>query len=206
MLIPIRYRDRIQRGEITVMFRRWKRSQVVPGRVYRTAVGRLFVEAVDVVDPARLSARDVRAAGYATRVEAVAELRGTKDLSTYRIRFHALHEPDPRDVLAASEALGDDEVAELDERLARLDRASSHGPWTLAVLDAIAARPAVRAADLAQSLGRETQPFKLDVRKLKNLGLTTSLEIGYRLSPRGEAYLRHRRGPGRRPRPDSAAR
>ena len=38
-------------------------------------------------------------------------------------------------------------------------------------------------------LGRETAPFKLDVRKLKNLGLTLSFRIGYRLSPRGEAYL-----------------
>ena len=61
----------------------------------------------------------------------------------------------------------------------------------MAVLRTIAARPATRAADLAASFGRETQPFKLDVRKLKNLGLTLSLEVGYRLSPRGEAYLRH---------------
>jgi hypothetical protein len=30
----------------------------------------------------------------------------------------------------------------------------------------------------------------VDVRKLKNLGLTHSLEVGYRLSPRGIAYLR----------------
>ena len=48
----------------------------------------------------------------------------------------------------------------------------------------------MRAADLAASVGRETQPFKLDVRKLKGLGLTLSLEVGYRLSPRGEAFLR----------------
>jgi hypothetical protein len=47
----------------------------------------------------------------------------------------------------------------------------------------------VRAEDLAHSVGREKQPFKLDVRKLKELGLTESLEIGYRLSPRGEAVL-----------------
>ena len=57
------------------------------------------------------------------------------------------------------------------------------------MLRAIKARPATRAADLAASFGRDTQPFKLDVRKLKNLGLTLSLEVGYRLSPRGEAYL-----------------
>jgi hypothetical protein len=56
------------------------------------------------------------------------------------------------------------------------------------VLDAIAAHPATRAPDLAASFGRETAPFKIDVRKLKNLGLTISLTVGYRLSPRGEAY------------------
>ena len=31
--------------------------------------------------------------------------------------------------------------------------------------------------------------FKRDVRKLKELGLTRSLEVGYELSPRGRAYL-----------------
>ena len=35
----------------------------------------------------------------------------------------------------------------------------------------------------------ETRPFKADVRKLKELGLTESLPVGYRLSPRGERYL-----------------
>jgi len=91
--------------------------------------------------------------------------------------------------LAANAALGPEEVEEIRARLARLDRASAHGAWTVDVLRVIAARPATRAADLAAGFGRETQPFKLDVRKLKNLGLTISLEVGYRLSPRGEAYL-----------------
>ena len=31
--------------------------------------------------------------------------------------------------------------------------------------------------------------FKRDVRRLKELGLTESLEVGYRLSPRGRALL-----------------
>jgi len=61
------------------------------------------------------------------------------------------------------------------------------------VLELIAQRPATRAPDLAASLGRETAPFKTDVRKLKELGLTESLDVGYRLSPRGEAYLRRTR-------------
>jgi len=54
----------------------------------------------------------------------------------------------------------------------------------------IAAAPGTRAADLAAGFGRERLSFKADVRKLKALGLTESLEVGYRLSPRGRAYLR----------------
>jgi hypothetical protein len=53
----------------------------------------------------------------------------------------------------------------------------------------IAARPDVRAPDLAASFGLETAVFKRDVRKLKALGLTLSEPVGYRLSPRGRAYL-----------------
>ena len=44
----------------------------------------------------------------------------------------------------------------------------------------IAERPAVRAGDLADQLGRERLAFKADVRKLKALGLTESLDVGYR--------------------------
>lgn len=82
-----------------------------------------------------------------------------------------------------------DEDAALIARLDRFDRASSRGPWTRETLAIIGANPARRAADLAAALGRETAPFKRDVRKLKELGLTESLEIGYRLSPRGVALL-----------------
>jgi hypothetical protein len=79
---------------------------------------------------------------------------------------------------------------ELDARLARLDKASKRGPWTRQVLELIEAHPEVRAGDLAPHTGQELQDFKLDVRKLKALGLTLSFPVGYRLSPRGEAYLR----------------
>ena len=82
----------------------------------------------------------------------------------------------------------------IDAKLAGMDRRSDHGPWTSATLAMIAARPGVRAADLATSIGRERLAFKADVRKLKALGLTLSLEVGYRLSPRGRAYLAAKAG------------
>ena len=98
-------------------------------------------------------------------------------------------EPDPRATLAADAALSDEDRAEIDRRLDRLDRASSHGPWTRDTLRLIERMPAIRAGDLADEVGRERLPFKTDVRKLKNLGLTISLGVGYELSPRGQAYL-----------------
>jgi len=73
-----------------------------------------------------------------------------------------------------------------------MDRRSPIGPWTFTTLRAIEARPGVLAAKLAHALGRPRDEFKRDVRKLKKLGLTSSLEIGYRLTPKGEALLRHR--------------
>ena len=53
----------------------------------------------------------------------------------------------------------------------------------------IAERPETLAEDLAASRGEKKPQFKRRVRRLKELGLTESLEVGYRLSPRGRAYL-----------------
>ena len=96
---------------------------------------------------------------------------------------------DPRVALREDADLDDAERARLVARLDRFDAASRSGPWTRQVLALIREHPARRAPDLAELMGRETLPFKRDVRKLKELGLTESLEIGYRLSPRGEALV-----------------
>ncbi|MGW5051769.1 hypothetical protein [Actinokineospora sp. NPDC004072] len=188
MLIAARWAEPIAAGRVTVLFRRWKAPRVVAGRVYRTTVGRVAVDAVDVVP--RITVRDARAAGYRTPEEAAADLRGDPSLPLHRIRIHLVTGPDPRAELAAATDLTDDERAAVTARLDRLDAASGHGPWTRATLRLIAERPAVRAADLAAAVGRETLPFKADVRKLKNLGLTLSLDVGYRLLPRGESLLK----------------
>jgi DNA-binding MarR family transcriptional regulator len=77
----------------------------------------------------------------------------------------------------------------LDLRIARMDRSSPTGPWVLMTLRCIAQRPGQRAGDLAEFVGLDRDTFKRNVRKLKSLGLTESLEVGYRLSPRGSTYL-----------------
>ena len=144
---------------------------------------------VEPVAPASITDEDARRAGHSSADEVRAQLRGEPEWSVYRIEFRRLEGPDPREVLANTSTLNGEDVAEIDKRLARLDKASKVGPWTMDYLELIAARPEVRAPDLAEAMGRETKPFKLDVRKLKNLGLTLSFNPGYRLSPRGKAYL-----------------
>jgi hypothetical protein len=192
VLFEAKYREPIASGAVDLTFRRWKRSQAVVGHRYRTAAGRLEVDAVDVVAPQDITDDEARRAGQPSAAALVLALRGPAELPVFRVRFHAVTDADERDVLAAAEALSPADLAEIDRRLDRLDRASPWGPWTRPTLRAIAAHPGVRAPDLATSFGRETAPFKLDVRKLKALGLTISLRIGYQVSPRGESYLAQR--------------
>jgi hypothetical protein len=192
----MRYREPIERGEVDLIFRRWKRLQVLPGRAYRTAAGRLEVLAVDEVDPAAITDEEGRRSGARDADDARSQLRGDDAWPTYRITVRAATGPDPRSELAADDALSEDDVAAIDGRLDRLDRASSYGAWTMETLRLIEAHPATLAADVAARVGRERDPFKLDVRKLKGLGLTESLRVGYRLSPRGRAYLAATSRPG----------
>jgi hypothetical protein len=184
---------RVAAGEITLALRRWRRPTVKAGGALRTRVGVLAIESVDEIEPEQVTDADARRAGRPDRAALLASLRGEGRL--YRIGFH-LAGPDPRIALRERADLSAEERADLDRRLGRLDAASRHGPWTVHVLRTIAERPATRAADLAAQLGREKAPFKADVRKLKELGLTESLEVGYRLSPRGRAYLGRYPAPG----------
>ena len=189
MLFSQSFWDGMQAGEVTVTFRRWRRRQAIAGHRYRTGAGIIEVHEVDVIDEADITDADARASGFPSAAVLIGDLRGTPDLPLYRVRFTMAEGPDPRTELAATADLTDEDRVDIARRLNRLDRASKIGPWTHDVLALIRDRPEVRAGDLAEALGRERLDFKLDVRKLKALGLTISFRIGYRLSPWGEAYL-----------------
>ncbi|WP_249670661.1 hypothetical protein [Cellulomonas wangleii] len=220
MLLPPTVAAGVADGSVTLAFRRWQRPDVRAGARFRTGAGVVEVTSVDTVDPASLTDDDARAAGFAgaaalLRVLDPAEVARRRrtarygrtpaddtapaDAATWPVYRIGLTwaGPDPRVALRDDAALTDADVAAIDARLDRLDRAGSHGPWTAATLDVIRRRPHVRAPDLAAELGRERDPFKIDVRKLKGLGLTQSFDVGYALSPRGEAYLARTERTGR---------
>jgi hypothetical protein len=186
VLLPMKAARAVADGSVTLAFRRWRKQDVEPGHVFTTVAGLVRVTAVDPVDADAITDDDARLAGWdsAERLRARLAPEGT----TYRIGLeHA--GPDPRVALRQSDSLSATDVEEIDRRLERLDRASSHGRWTLRYLRLIGEHPQRRAPDLAEMVGRETAPFKIDVRKLKALGLTESFKVGYEVSPRGRAYL-----------------
>lgn len=188
MLFSLSTLEAIARGEVTLAFRRWWRPTVKAGGRLRTAVGELAIQAVDVITEKKITAPAAKQAGYATRQELLAELR-QRTGGLYRIRFQ-MTGPDTRIALREQTALSDVDLRELQTRLARLDAAARDVPWTLRVLQLIAAHPELRAAELAARGNFDQEWLKLNIRKLKNLGLTESLNPGYRLAPRGQAYLR----------------
>jgi len=188
--------EAIRAGRIDLAFRRWDRARVKVGTRLRTAVGLLEVTSVDPVPLTALRADDARrcgAASLAALKEALAAKAGGR---VFRVGLRYAG-PDPRDSLR--EALPTaEELTAIRAGLDRLDAASPIGAWTRTTLRIIDAHPEVRAPELAAQLGRPTPEFKRDVRKLKERGLTESLAIGYRLSPRGEAVLDDEDGPRER--------
>ena len=179
MLFPSRFWPGLADGSVTVAFRRWRRPSVRAGGTLQTRAGLLAIDEVVPIDPADVTDEDARAAGHTDRHAALAVLRPEGTL--YRVRFHRLGD-DPR--------VERRERTELDaDEWARLSRFFERATWSVPTLRLIAARPGTVSTELAMRMGLERLPFKQRVRRLKAFGLTESLDVGYRLSPRGRAVL-----------------
>jgi hypothetical protein len=187
--------DGIRDGTVTLAFRRWRRPSVRPGSTLLTPVGQLHIGSVSLVELDRISPADVRRAGYDSHQALVEELDLRTEGEIYRIELGPLL-PDPRIALRASPARDEAELQELVGRLQRLNGRGRGAPWVLRILEVLSSHPQVRAGDLCGLVGQEKKQFKLNVRKLKSLGLTESLGIGYRLSPRGTVLLDYLRTKG----------
>ncbi|WP_454041624.1 winged helix-turn-helix domain-containing protein [Cellulosimicrobium sp. Marseille-Q8652] len=191
MLLDARSLRGIQDGTVTLAFRRWTVPRVRVGTRQRTRIGVVEVTSVDRVPlgpdgTPLVSEDDARRAGTASPAHVLARGAGREgDLYKVGLRFAGA---DPRVALRADDHLDEAAVEAIRSRLARTDRAADE-PWTRAYLELVAANPGVVARELAAGIGMERDPFKVRVRRLKELGLTESLDVGYRISPRGAAYL-----------------
>jgi hypothetical protein len=190
LLFQKRFHAGLVAGSVTLTFRRWTSPKVRVGGRYRChPIGVLEVDAVGKVLVAAITDREAKRAGFTGKSELVEYLQTANaaplEDEVYRVELH--HGGDGDRVEIALEAdLSKDDVAEITKRLARLDKETA---WTKRTMALIEKHPRVAASQLAKKVKRETLPFKVDVRKLKKLGLTQSFEVGYEISPRGRRYL-----------------
>lgn len=192
LLFTKRFHAGLVDGSVTITFRRWEKPHVKVGGRYRChPIGVLEVLAVEQVSVKSIGDDDARAAGFEARAELVAfmatakEAKLTPDTLVYRVALKHGGDGD-RVEIALNDQLTPADVKAIAEKLARMD---AKGPWTKKTLALIDKHPRIAASQLAAKVGRETLEFKVDVRKLKKLGLTQSFEVGYEISPRGRAYL-----------------
>ena len=194
LLFQKRFHVPIVDGVVTLTFRAWPKAKVKPGGRYRChPIGVLEVTAIDRVSLDSISDQEAQRSGFESQSALIATLREYSphlqgDSEVFRVAFRHGGDGD-RVAGAMSGEVGDAEVAELAEKLRKLDERSPFGPWTGKTLALIVAHPRIAASQLAKRVHRETAPFKADVVKLKKLGLTQSFEVGYELTPRGETYL-----------------
>jgi hypothetical protein len=191
--------DGIVSGEIDLVFRRWRKPTVKPGGRLRTAVGVLDIASVEIIESADIDDAQAARAGFTSTAALLHELtrprssraRGAQVDDTsqwYRVQV-SLAGPDDR-IARRETLLARTELADVVARLANMDARSRRGPWTKRTLELINRWPARRAPELAEMEGCETVAWKAEVRRLKELGLTESLPVGYRLSPRGQQVLK----------------
>lgn len=192
LLFQKRFQAGIVDGAVRLTFRLWDKPHVKVGGRYRVhPIGVVEVDAVELVKLKDISEADAKAGGFVSRAEMIdymkpvakKPLRATTKV--FRVAFHHGGDGD-RVTIALDESLSAEDVAALDARLTKWD---GKKPWTKQTFALIAKHPRVAASQLAAKVGRETEPFKIDVRKLKKLGLTQSFEVGYEISPRGKKYL-----------------
>jgi hypothetical protein len=174
-------------GRVSCTYRRWEVVRPKVGSRFTTSAGVVEVTSIARADEEQLTERDAAEAGFDSVADLIKWCRAKGNGDLYRIGI-ALAGPDPRIELRRTNNMETADVAALNAKLDRMDRAAGQ-PWTRSTLRQISRLPGVVSTELAAEVGQERRAYKLRVRRLKALGLTESLERGYRLSPRGQAYL-----------------
>ncbi len=187
MLLKLKVLKKIRSGDISIVYRKWKRPSVKKGSVINSAVGQLKILKVEQIEEERINRNEINKAGYSDWKDLVNDLR-KYDGQIFKVTLRYVGE-DPRISLREKIDISDTEMKNILSKLDRLDRYSKQGSWTNETLKSIDTYPELRAADLAKKLGRDKDWLKIQIRKLKNMGLTISLEKGYKISPRGSAVL-----------------
>jgi len=175
----------IKSGKITLAFRKWQKASVKRGSLLHTSVGLVEIRKIEIVNENDITEQDAIQAGFTDKKQLLKSLRHNSAGTIFKIPV-SYHSADPRIKLREQTELSEQQFTDLKNKLERLDNRSKQGHWTNKVLLAIKNNPNLHAIGIAKLTGLEKEWLKLNIRKLKNLGLTISHNVGYELSPLGK--------------------
>ena len=189
MIFKLSHLNGIKSGKITLAFRKWKKLSVRNGSRIKTEMAVIEISDITSIASTDITTSDSANAGFESLEDLLEALNAIAEGTIYKMKVR-YHSEDPRIALRQHATITEKDLQMLKTKLERLDNYSKEGKWTIAVLKAISDNPKLRALDLAVKMNKEKDWLKINIRKLKNLGLTISHEVGYTISPFGEFVLR----------------
>lgn len=178
----------IRSGSINLAFRKWEKESVKKGTLLKTSIGLVEINDIEVVEEHDISDADAIQAGFTGKQQLLKSFPSNTKALIFKISV-SYHSEDPRIELREQTNLTHEEFNKLKQKLERLDYFSKQGAWTISVLHTIKDNPHLPAIEISKLLGFEKEWLKLNIRKLKNLGLTISHHAGYEISPFGKLFV-----------------
>lgn len=178
----------IKSGKITLAFRKWKKASVKIGCLLHTSIGLLEIHKIEPIHENDITNEDALKAGFADKPELLKSFTQNSTGTIFKISV-GYHSADPRIKLREQTKLSEQQFTDLKKKLERLDNQSKQGHWTRTILLTIKDNPNLHAIGIAKLTGFEKEWLKLNIRKLKNLGLTISHNVGYELSTFGKIFI-----------------
>lgn len=185
----------IKSGKITLAFRKWQKASVKEGSLLHTSIGLVEIRKIKTVDETDITDKDALHTGFANKKQLLQSFTHNSTGTIFKISV-CYHSADPRIKLREQTELSEQQFTDLKKKLERLDNHSKQGYWTEKILLTIKDNPNLHAIDIAKLTGFEKEWLKLNIRKLKNLGLTISHTLGYELSPLGKTFVQRRKDEG----------
>lgn len=175
----------IKAGKVKLAFRKWQKPSVKVGTRIHTSIGLLEIDSIDAIIESDITETDAINAGFNSKEHLLKSFPQNSNGMIYKIEV-SYHSEDPRISLREHTDLSEQELLDIIKKLQKLDKYSKKGQWTKQILLAIKDNPNLHAIGIANLTGFEKEWLKMNIRKLKNLGLTISHTVGYELSPKGK--------------------
>jgi hypothetical protein len=178
----------IKSGKITLAFRKWQKASVKIGSLLHTSIGLVEIHNIEAINENDITDKDASKAGFTDKKQLLKSFTHNSTGTIFKISV-SYHSADPRIQLREQTELSERQFIDLKKKLERLDNHSKQGHWTRNILLTIKDNPNLHAIGIAKLTGFEKEWLKLNIRKLKNLGLTISHHVGYEISPLGKRFV-----------------